>query len=298
MSELDIGLVRAFSAIYDEKSVSRAAERLSLSQSAVSGLLARLRDIFDDPLFIRSQRGVIPTPKAEALAGRMRDVISRFDDLLEAEEFDPSNASGTIRISANDYGQRVLLLPFINWLREQAPLLKIALVPFEIEQLLEKLSRGGIDLVISIPEMTPLQLPRQFLFKDSYVGVVRKGHPLSRMKVTTEDFCAFDHVVVSPMGGSFQSPTDQALSKLSFSRNVAYSVPNFHGALEILKMHSVIAVLPSKLLTSQEGNVATFPLPFGIDGFDAIAAWHPRTSNDAMHRWFHRQLAIFAKDIP
>ena len=294
MSELDIRLVRAFAVIYDEKSVSRAAARLALSQSAVSGLLGRLREVFQDPLFIRSNRGVVPTPKADALVGRMRELLFRFESLTEPDDFDPLNAAGEVRISANDYGQNVLLLPFINFLRAEASGLKIALVPWETDLLSEKLNRGGIDMAISIPQMSPPQLPRQFLFRDNYIGVVRADHPINRSEVTSEAFCSYDHVVVSPMGGSFQSPTDDALGKLGMKRNVVCSVPNFYAAKRLVRMQPLIAVLPSRLLSEAEGDIAAFPLPFEIDGFDAIAVWHQRTSSSQMHSWLRQELARFA----
>ncbi len=291
MNKLDLSLIRAFTAIYEEQSVSKAAQRLGLSQSSVSGLLARLRDVLADPLFVRAQRGMVPTPRAVALAGRMKEVALRIEELAQPERFDPLRAEATVRISANDYGHNVVLLAFINSIRERAPRVRVALMPFETEELAPKLARGQLDLAITIPEMTPDELPRQFLFRDEYVGVVGRTHALARGAVGLDDFCRFDHVVVSPMGGSFDSATDEALERLGRRRRVVYSLPSFQTALEIVQDQDLIAVLPERLVIRHSGSVRRFALPAPVKGFEAISVWHPRTTRSPLHAWLRAELA-------
>jgi DNA-binding transcriptional LysR family regulator len=253
-----------------------------------------LRDVFDDPLFIRVHRGVTPTPKADALAGRIRELVLRLESILSDEPFDPETGEGTLRLSANDYGQRVLLVPFIRHVRSINPRIKIALMPFEVNELGPRLMRGDIDLAITIPEMASTDLPREFLFRDQYVGVMSREHPLVGKDVSLQDFCAFDHVLLSPMGGSFESASDQELRKIGKQRNVAYSVPNFEIAMEVVRTTDVLGVLPKRLVGEVGASVASFKLPISIKAFDAIAVWHPRTTSNPLHTWCREQLSKLA----
>ena len=143
--KIDLNLLIAFNTLFDERSVSRAAERLALTQPTVSGKLNRLRQLFGDPLFVRTQRGVLPTPRAESLAEPVKALLADAEVLLAPSTFDPAIAKITFSIAVNDYIQYALMIPFIEALRRQAPQISLAILPPIIGGLSVKLMRGEVD---------------------------------------------------------------------------------------------------------------------------------------------------------
>ena len=199
---LDLNLLRALSVLLEECNVSRTAERLHVTQPTVSGMLSRLRNIFGDPLFVRTQRGLLPTPRAEALAPALRQLITDATALVNADEFDPQTSTATLSVSVNDYMQSVLIVPLIAELRHSAPNMKLAVRNLEIAALTTMLARGNIDLAITIPEFVDSSLRTQFLYREEYVAVVREEHPIQSRRASLKRFLDFDHVLVSPSDGS------------------------------------------------------------------------------------------------
>ena len=290
--KIDLNLLTVLDALLDERSVSRAADRLGYSQPTVSGMLARLRDLFGDPLFVRAQRGLVPTPRALALSVPLKQLIEDGQRLVAREAFDPAAAQAIFTISSNDYMQLTLLVPFVKALRSEAPQIQLAIVPPLLEGLGEALSRGRVDLAITIPEFALPDLRARLLYREDYVAVVRRQHPLASLsKLTAKQFCAYDHVIVSPTGGSFEGPTDHALALHGLKRNVRYSVPSFLLVPDMLQADNLIALVPSRLLHGGSAGLAVLAPPIEVPGFDVIAAWHPRSDKDAAHQWLRTRLA-------
>jgi DNA-binding transcriptional LysR family regulator len=296
--KIDLNLLAVLDALLDERSVTRAAERLGFSQPAVSGMLARLRDLFGDPLFVRAQRGLLPTPRALALSAPLKQLIEDGQRLVAREEFDPAVARATFTISSNDYMQRTLLVPFVTVLRAEAPQVQLAIVPPLLEGLGQALSRGTVDLAVTIPEFALPDLRSRLLYRENYVAVVRRQHPLARAsKLAAEEFCGYDHVIVSPTGGSFEGPIDRSLALQGLKRTVRYSVPSFLLIPDILQTDDLIAAVPSRLLLGSSADLVVLPFPIDVPGFDVIAAWHPRLDKDAAHRWLRTRLAQTGKSM-
>ncbi len=294
---VDLNLLVALDALLDERSVTRAAERLSLTQPTVSGMLARLRDVFGDPLFVRTQRGLLPTPRAEDLTPLLKQVLADTATLVALETFDPKTADMTVSISVNDYMQVSLVIPFIKELRRRAPKIRLAVWPLAIADLPTRLTRGEVDLAITIPEFAIPDLHSRFLYEERYVCAVRNRHPIKGKRVTLEEFCRFDHVLVSPTGGAFEGPTDEALSKLGLNRHVALSVPSFLIIPEILQTDDFIAVVPERLLQGRTNNLKVFAPPLDVPGFSVIAVWHPRVHKDPAHKWLRDLLVVVAQNL-
>ncbi len=289
---VDLNLLVVLDVLLEERNVSRAARRLSLTQSTVSGMLSRLRDAFGDPLFVRARYGLRPTPRAEALVAPLRRWLDDARILIAPAEFDPARWRATLTISSTDYMQETLLLPFVRELAEEAPVLRIALAPLVIEGLAERLAAGTLDLAVTIPEFAPLELPSRRLYRDRYVVAIRRAHPLARRRrLTLDDFCEFDHAVVSPTGGAFAGPTDAALARVGRERRVRTSVPTFLLVPPMLEAEDLIAVLPRRFVTSRAPRLRLLPPPIEIPGFEVIAVWHPRVQHDPPHRWFRGRLA-------
>lgn len=282
---LDLNLLKALDALLDERSVTRAAARLSLTQPAVSGMLTRLRDSFGDPLFIRNQRGIIPTPRALELAIPVRKVLDDIGDLLQPALFEPATAEMTVSIAATDYALKTILVPFLARLRDVAPGIRVAIHPVEDSRLQAQLESGELDLVLITPEVTLPGLHARRLFDERYVCVMRATHPAASLGVLSlEQFCALDHAIVSYVGGSFWGATDTALSQQGLSRHVALSVNSFTALIEILQITDLIAVMPERLIRHQPGLISMAP-PLPIAGFTKVAAWHERTHHDSGHAW-------------
>ena len=294
---VDLNLLVAFDALYDVRNVTRAADRLALTQPTVSGMLTRLRHLFDDPLFVRTQHGVLPTPRADALAEPVKALLADAEALVAPQAFDPASTKMTISISVNDYMQHALIVPFIKRLRKQAPGIRVAIMPAYIAGLADRLARGVIDLAVTVPEFAGPDLPRDLLYTERYVCVARRAHPLKGKKISLEDFCRFDHVMVSPTGGSFTGPTDEALAGLGRNRRVAISLPSFHVMLETVRTDNFLALVPERFLAGRMSGLKRFEPPILVPDFDVIACWHRRLDADPAQRWIRGLLATVAREM-
>ncbi|HGQ7767862.1 TPA: LysR family transcriptional regulator [Pseudomonas aeruginosa] len=294
---LDLNLLKALDALLDERSVTRAADRLALTQPAVSGMLNRLRESFDDPLFVRAQRGIVPTLRGEQLAGPVKQLLSDIEGMLQPQAFDPASTNVTFRLAATDYALQAVVIPFLSALREQAPNIRVSVQPVETLQLPTQLERGEIDLALITPETTPHGLHSELLFEERYVCVMRANHPDAEAgKISLDRFCTLDHVLVSPSGGSFRGVTDDALERIGRSRRVITSVTSFLVLPELLMVGDLIAVVPCRLVLHDK-RLKVFDPPIEIPGFGKSAAWHDRTHREASHRWIRSLMAGMVKSL-
>ncbi|MNO85583.1 HTH-type transcriptional regulator SyrM 1 [compost metagenome] len=281
----DLNLLKALDALLDERSVTKAAQRLSLTQPAVSGMLTRLRDSFDDPLFVRAQRGMVPTLRAQQLAAPVKQLISDLEALLQPEAFDPATSTILVTVAATDYALRAVVVPFLGALRKQAPNIRVAVQAVDLSSLPTQLEQGEVDIALVTPEMTPPGVSSQNLFDERYVCVMRAGHPDARSPTLSLDrFCELDHALVSPTGGSFSGVTDEALSEINRHRRVSVSVSSFLILPELLSTCDLIAVVPERLTPANNSLVVREP-PVEIPGFTKAMVWHGRTDRDEGQRW-------------
>ncbi|HEI8866657.1 TPA: LysR family transcriptional regulator [Serratia odorifera] len=287
---LDFNLLKTLDALLDERNVTRAAERLALTQPAVSGMLTRLRESFDDPLFVRAQRGIVPTPRALELAEPVKRILGEVENLLQPPAFDPATASLTLTLASTDYALRAVVVPFLSALRQKAPGIRLAVLPVDSARLPARLERGEIDLALLTPESTPQDLHARTLFDEQYVCLLRQDHPYAQTgELTLERFCQLDHALVSYEGGNFLGVTDDALRKLGLRRRVTLSVSSFLVLPDILRVSDLIAVVPARLAAATR-DLAVLPPPLAIEGFSKVVAWHQRTHHDASHRWLRQLL--------
>ncbi len=280
---LDLNLLKTLDALLDEGSVTRAAERLALTQPAVSGMLTRLRESFDDPLFVRAQRGLVPTPRALALALPVKRVLGEIEGMLQPQQFEPTSANLTLTIAATDYAQRTILLPLLAALRQQAPGIRVAARPVDNARVQRQLESGELDMAILTPESTHEGLHAHHLYDEQYVCAVHDRHPAAN-GLDLEQFCALEHAIVSMTGDAFRGVTDEALAALGRERRVSLSVPSFLMLLEVLRSSDLIAVLPRRLVLPSDGLQILQP-PLAIPGFRKLLVWHERTQQHPAHRW-------------
>lgn len=287
---LDLNLLKAFDALLDERNVTRAAARLALTQPAVSGMLTRLRENFDDPLFVRTQRGIEPTARALELSSAVKRVLSEVEAMLQPANFDPATASLTLSIACTDYALRAIVVPFLAALRTRAPAIRVALYPIEDQLVQTQLERGELDLALMTPQTAPADLHARRLFDEHYVCALRKGHPDAlKKKLSLDRFCALDHALVSYAGGGFAGVTDAALQRIGRQRRVVLSVSSFLALPEALCSTDLIAVAPSRLVSGRD-DLQVFATPIEVPGFTKLAVWHERTHRHAGHRWVRELL--------
>lgn len=289
---LDLDLLVALDALLEERSVTRAAERLALTQSTVSGMLARLRGAFADPLFVRTGRGLQPTPRAEALAEPLKRLLADAEALVSPDRFEPATARGTVTLATTDYMLSAVVVPFLALLRREAPGLHVAVRPIAVAELPERLARGPLDLAVTTPELAGSDLASCLLYRERYVCAADADHPTAREGMSLEAFCRLGHVIVSPTGGGFRGPADEALAGLGLRREVAVSVPSFLAVPALLRASDLVALLPERLLRGPAAaGLRVFPPPVAVRGFDVIAVWHARVHRDPLNRWLRERLA-------
>lgn len=291
LKSLDLNLLKTFDALLDERNVTRAAERLSLTQPAVSSMLTRLRDSFDDPLFVRSRYGIVPTERAQALAKPVKRVMAQIEALLEPEAFVPAECKMTFTLAATDYALSVIIVPFFSLLQQLAPGIHLSVQRAEDATIQGRLERSEIDLALLTPDTTPPDLHIRHLYDERYVCTLRKGHPaLKNGTISLDTFCRYDHALVSLSGENFQGVTDEALQALGKKRNVVLSVNSFLVLPPVLQTTDLIAVVPERLVRDAAG-LEVLPPPLTIPGFTKVAAWHERSHLSAAHQWLRQLLA-------
>lgn len=287
---LDLNLLKTLDALLDEGSVTRAAQRLALTQPAVSAMLARLRECFDDPLFIRTRHGITPTLRALELATPVRQILDNVSQLLQPKIFDAASARMSLHIAATDYALSAVVVPFITALRQQAPGIRVSVQPVINTQLAVQMAQGEVDMALVTPETTPPELHSRHLFDEQYICLLRSGHPDAVNGCLTIDrFCALDHALVSHSGTEFFGVTDEALAAIGRQRRVMLAVNSFLVLPEILRNSDMIAVVPQRLAKQDDGLIQLAP-PLAIKGFSKTMVWHERSHRDPAHRWLRSLL--------
>lgn len=285
IKSLDLNLLRTLDALLDERSVTRAAARLGLTQPAVSGMLTRLRDSFDDPLFVRTPHGILPTARASQLAGPVKQILGDVESLLQPAAFNPATAAFTLSIAATDYAQQAVIVPFLAKLRQRAPGIRLTIRPVEGDRVQKAFERGDLDLALMTPETAAPDLHARRLFDETYVCALRAGHADAvTADLSLDRFCALDHALVSYAGERFWGVTDDALTEIGRRRHIALSVTSFLVLADILRTTDLIAVAPRRLVANSAGLAMCAP-PIPLPGFAKIAVWHERTHRDPGHRW-------------
>ncbi|GLK50440.1 transcriptional regulator [Brevundimonas intermedia] len=287
---VDLNLLKALHALLETRSVTRAAERLGLTQPAVSGMLTRLRETFGDPLFVRTQRGVLPTPRAEALAAPLRETLFGIEAMLTPKEFRPAEAALTVRIAATDYAQKAVLVPFVAALRSAAPQVRTSVRPVDLASLGPQMESGDLDMALVTPDMALDTMRSRTLFEEHYVCVMRRGHPAAGAPLDLETFCSLDHALMSHDGSQFRGATDKALAAVGRSRRVAAVVPSFLVLIDLVRHSDLTAMVPSRLVADATDLVIQ-PPPLTVSGFTKILTWHERLQSDPAQQWLRDTLA-------
>jgi DNA-binding transcriptional LysR family regulator len=291
-NRLDLNLLHVFNAIYHTRSVTVAASNLHLTQPAVSKQLNRLRELLNDPLFVRTNEGMAPTPRAEALAGPIHRALSEVHHAIERQlGFDPLTSDRTFRIYLNDLGQMVFLPRLLDLIAREAPSVNIHTVQVPPSRMRGvALESGDVDLAVGYFDDFEGSIHQQVLFEEHYVGMVRANHPSIRERLSFEQFLATPHLVYQPSGGghsSQESVVDKAFWSAGVERRVAVRVAHTMGVTSIVSHTDLLVVVPHRLALACVAmvDVNVLELPIEIPRFSIAQYWHDRFHADPANRW-------------
>lgn len=301
MRGLDLNLLRSLAVLIETRNVTRAAERLHLSQSALSAQLARLRAAFGDPLLIPadSGRGMVATARALALAPGLSALLKDVEALLRGEPaFDAARDERIFHVAASDNATVALGLPLVEavW-RLAGPGVRIAFHAPDATAVARQLEAGEIDLLIGSERLVPPTMKARELLAERFVLVQRKGHPRGTGPLDLDGYCQLRHVLVSTSGGSLHGFMDEHLERLGRRRTVALSVQQFTLVPEALRRTDLVCTVPSRLALRYAEQLDAFELPFAAQGFTLHMAWHPRNHADPALRWLRERLVDAAAEL-
>ncbi len=285
LGNVDLNLLVTLDALLREGSATKAARRLTKTQSAISHALARLRDTFDDPLFVRVGPTLRPTPRAESLRAPLAEILDRALNLIgAAEDFDPARLERTFAIGSNDLLENVAFPALLDELMSIAPRVSIIARPTgdEIERSLQTRS---VDIAFITRLHTEAGVVIEHLFDDKLELLLRKGHPALRKPIDLDAYCALQHVLVAPRGHA-GGPVDDALEKRGRKRHVAFRTPSFTAALRVVAATDLVCALPSRYARTAPGVIVTRPLPVPEFKHAFRLAWSAALDADPAHRWF------------
>lgn len=287
----DLGLLLALDALLAERNVTRAAERLNISQPAMSAQLARLRDLFQDPLLVASGRQMVPTARAMSLQEPLHHQLVELSQLIrERQPFDPTDTSRVFRIIAPDY-LHVLTLPLICEVAERAPNVQIVVMPFDSTTAWQKLESLEADLLLVWRQLTPEEARAAPILQDSLCFVQRTKHPRGKKKLNVDDLCKLSHAVIVHEPGALWGVVDDELRKLGKKRRVVASMPSFLSVPALVAQSDIVATMPRKLAKYMSEGLDVFDLPFPNMDFELLLSWHPRMHADPGHEWLRQLMA-------
>lgn len=304
LNRVDLNLLVAFEALYEERGVTRAAQRLNLAQPSVSGALARLRTLFDDPLFVRAPNGMQPTPKARMLAPRVAAALVRVRDVLAMSEVaTPGDFRGrAVSVAMTDYAGLIAAPLLVAAVRREAPGLDLRIRPLHARSVCNDLEAGRLDFAIGGHIAVPPGLVSTTLFDERFVGIADRAGRFARSRVDLESWLAAPHALFAP--GAFAEPSgvvDEALARLGRSRRVALTVPHVSALPACLAGTDLVATIAERIAVrlAESAGVAVFALPLeDLPPFDVVLAHAPGLERDPVLAWVRQTImGIAARDI-
>lgn len=298
--EFDLNLLVVFEAVLAEASISRAANRLNLSQPAVSNALARMRKATGDRLFVRLGNAMAPTPYAQGIADPVRQALAAIRVSLGAsQEFDPASSRRGFSIYLTDLGEAFFLPRLLERLNRVAPGVRLRTLPMPMdvaETAENALRNGDVDLAIgNLPDLGA-GFYVQRLFRDRYVCMVRRDHPAIGERITPRQFAAASHAIVTP-GGWGHGIIERTLIAQGLEQRITLRMQNFLVLVSIVATTDMVAIVPHSVGSqlSRHHAVRLLPLPISIPAFDVRQCWQERFHNDRGSRWLRQQFAeLFA----
>ena len=291
LPRMDLNLLVSLDVLLAECHVTRAASRLGLSQPALSAQLLQLRDALGDPLLVPGPKGMTPTSRAVALRAPLRELLAGFHGLISAAQaFAPLAAQQVFRIAATDSIHNTVTTLLAARLATLAPQCQLAMQRTDLQTLPEELASGELDLALLTSQATPAMLHACKLYDETFLCVMRQGHPAAARPMDLDTFCSLAHVLVSPSGGGFIGAVDGALQALGRSRRVQISVNSFLLVPSLVEGTDLIATVPARLARHWAGLLAVVSVPLEVPGFSVSMGWHPRAHADPAQVWLRETM--------
>jgi LysR family nod box-dependent transcriptional activator len=301
LSGLDLNLLVAFDALLSERSVTRAAQRVGLSQPGMSNALGRLRRLLNDPLLVRQGATLVPTARAEALVAPVHEALELIRGALDAPlRFDPATDRRSFRLSCSDYSVLMLIGPLVRALAAEAPAVVVEVVP-RLADAPRALANGDVDLVIEPPEiMGDADLESLRLWDDHWACCVWEGNTHVGKRMTLERYTALGHLIYS-MGGAGQPVAlpDLHLGRLGIPRRIEVSVESFLLAPFLLQGTDLVTLIPKRAeaFLRRIGDIRVLESPIDLPGLVETLWWHSRSTTDPAHAWLRTRIGAVASTL-
>ncbi|MCB1647141.1 MAG: LysR family transcriptional regulator [Pseudomonadales bacterium] len=300
LSDIDLNLFVVFDAIYTEGNLTRAGEIIGITQPAVSNSLSRLRNLFDDPLFVRTAEGMVPTPVAQNIVGSVRQALGLIrSSVQESEAFDPTVSDKRFRVSMTDLSQSIVLPYLFGQIKKEAPNISIDCYHVRRRDMNIELASGNLDLAVDIP-LTPDQQIRQApLFSHPHVCVVRENHSTIRNELDLDSYLSLNHIHISSRRGGL-GHVDLALGKMGRRRQITLRTQHYLATPELVSKTDLALTVP-RVFAEFLGSrlpVKYLELPFEVPNLETYLYWHESTDKDQANRWMRELILSLPAKLP
>lgn len=288
LSKVDLNLFIVFDAIYTEANLTRAGQIVGITQPAVSNALSRLRETFNDPLFVRTAQGMVPTPMAQNIIGPVRNALALLRvSVQESRLFNPLEASKTFRISMTDLIEAVILPPLFQRLRRLAPGVMIESFLSKRRETTKELAAGRLDFAVDAPLNTDPQVRHVKLLQDRFVCALRQGHPLADTRLTLDSYLSMSHIHISSRRNGL-GYVDLALGRMGVQRRVVLRSQHYLMACQVLQQSDLVMTVPERF--ARRHQLRHLPLPLEVTPLETHLYWHESTDQDPANRWMREQI--------
>ncbi|EZH81544.1 LysR family transcriptional regulator [Ectopseudomonas composti] len=296
LTKVDLNLFIVFDAIYTEANLTRAGQIVGITQPAVSNALARLRETFNDPLFVRTAQGMVPTPMAQNIIGPVRNALQLLRvSVQESRTFNPQQAGKTYRISMTDLSEQILLPPLFQRLRRLAPNVCIESFLAKRRETTKELAAGRLDFAVDAPLNTDPQVRHVKLLDDRYVCAMRPGHPLAKEKISLDEYLSLTHIHISSRRSGL-GYVDLALGKMGIQRKIALRSQHYLMASSVMQQTDMVMTVPERF--ARRHNLHHVTLPVGdVPALETHLYWHESTDQDPANRWMREQMIELAQQV-
>ncbi|KWS32012.1 LysR family transcriptional regulator [Pseudomonas syringae] len=297
LNKVDLNLFIVFDAIYTEANLTRAGQIVGITQPAVSNALARLRETFNDPLFVRTAQGMVPTPMAQNIIGPVRNALSLLRvSVQESRIFNPLQANKNYRISMTDLTEAVILPALFQRLRRLAPAVTIESFLSKRRETTKELAAGRLDFAVDAPLNTDPQVRHVKLMEDRYVCGMRKGHPLANKAILTlDDYLSQAHIHISSRRSGL-GHVDLALGKMGIQRRIALRSQHYMMATQVLQQTDMVMTVPERFARRNDLHYVYLPVA-DVPSVETHLYWHESTDQDPANRWMREQIIELSQRI-
>ncbi|MCL5042614.1 MAG: LysR family transcriptional regulator [Gammaproteobacteria bacterium] len=297
LSKVDLNLFIVFDAIYTEANLTRAGQIVGITQPAVSNALARLRETFNDPLFVRTAQGMVPTPMAQNIITPVRNALQLLRvSVQESRSFVPEQATKTYRISMTDLTEAVILPHLVARIRRMAPGINLDSFLTKRRETTKELAAGRLDFAIDAPLNTDTQVRHVKLFEDRHVCVMRKDHPLANKdSISLDDYLAQSHIHISSRRNGL-GHVDLALGKMGLQRRVMLRSQHYQMAPLVLESTDMVMTVHERF--ARRHNLHWVSLPISdVPAIETHLFWHESTDQDPANRWMREQIIELSQQV-